>query len=896
MQILRELYEQALDLPADERGRWLDQHCDDSIQRARILALLQAAQVNSTGLLDRSAADRIAAFDVDASDSNAHWIGRRVGAFRLHQLIGQGGMALVFLATREDADFQQQVAIKLLHRGLFSEIEQKLFRRERQALASLSHPHIARLIDGGIAEGGVPYLAMEYVDGVSITRHCAQQRSDLGMRLKLFATVCRAVEAAHQALIVHRDIKPSNILVTSDGSVKLLDFGIAKLLLSDDDSPTRTGLTPLTPEYAAPEQFGGGPITTATDVYALGILLYELLLGERPQRDNTQKPSMHVGLVSTDLAALPAAPHSLRRLLKGDLDNIVMKALELEPQRRYASAGAMADDIERHLQGQPVAAHPPSPWYRTRKFIRRHRGGVAVTALLVLGILASLGAALWQGRVARQEAARANTVRDFMVDLLRRTTPATAQSERPDVPTLVYMAATALPSELIDQPETRVELLFTLGNVLRHMRDYERSEKLLVEAARLAAAMPINDRLRIVTELELARTLLRKGDLDAASTHLNPLLKLEPRLLPADVPRSMLLKVAMAIDAQTGRSASAVATGQLMLEAYRSDCAAGLRCSELAYAESDFASVLAGAGAFPAARDLLVTALQRKRSTGASVGSIKDTLITESAVAMLLGDLDFAERKAREADALAATLGNSLSRPDTAGRVYIADVLLAQERAAQAVELLQSVLTIRKENNASTCASNYAQALLGRALLLQQQWDSAIATSERARDSARRCARPWEKTPGRGPELTMARALAANGRKDEADAIYRRLLAQDPTLKSGSPFSRIPAIADTMRLALALGARDAAVVHADQLLALLDSSEVLRNAPLRLEAEIVLYRWSAVRAGTAMRPRPKSALIEALGKMPRWPVAARLQQELSAPIEAPFVRKTLTAD
>ena len=702
MPVLRELYEQALDLAPAERDSWIQTNCPDPSLRARLQSLLHAAEGEAAGLFDRPAAERLAAFE-PAAGSGARWIGQKVGAFRLTELIGQGGMAAVFLAIREDADFDQQVAIKLLQRGLFSEFEQQLFRRERQALASLSHPHIARLIDGGIADNGVPYLAMEYVDGDPITRYCADQCIDITARLKLFVMVCRAVDAAHRALIVHRDIKPSNILVTTDGSVKLLDFGIAKLLLSDDQTPTRTGLAALTPEYAAPEQFDGGNITTATDVYALGVLLHELMLGERPQHDSAQRPSQRAAHLPAGVT-LPALPHSLRRLLKGDLDNIILKALEREPQRRYASAGAMAEDIERHLLGQPVTAHPPSAWYRTGKFIRRHRGGVVVTALLVLGVLTSLGLALWQASIARQEAARANTVRDFMVDLLRRTTPATAQSERPDVPTLVYTAASALPNELIDQPETRIELLYTLGNVLRHMRDLERSYKLLQEAQALAANLPANAALRVASQVEMARTLLKMGDFDGAAAQLRPLLQIPERQLPPGIPRGMLLKIAMAVDANAGRTQQAVATGKEMLESYRADCADGVRCAELAFAESDFASVLISTGAYWEALALHESALKRKREAGnTSFDSMKDTLISGVVVSLLLGHFDAAESKAREADALVGALGNSIVRPALEGQTQIAEVLLAKENGTEAEVLIQQILDAERSNGSPQC-------------------------------------------------------------------------------------------------------------------------------------------------------------------------------------------------
>ncbi|MGQ0799834.1 MAG: protein kinase domain-containing protein [Pseudomarimonas sp.] len=461
---LRLLYDAMTGVPAPDVEAWLDEHCPDPQLRARLLAMV--AEGNSaTDLLARPAGERIAALaaDVDA-DTAVQWVGRSIGAFRLRRLIGQGGMAAVFLAEREAADFDQQVAVKLLKRGLFSDLEQQLFRRERQALATLSHPNIARLFDGGIADDGMPFLAMEYVDGVTLTQYCREHQTALRDRLLLLVKVCRAVEAAHRALIVHRDIKPSNILVGADGEPKLLDFGIAKLL-DEDEHATRSRLVPLTPEYAAPEQFAGGPITTATDVYALGVLLHELLLGERPT-ETLRRPSQRAGDLPSNSQTLPVAALTLQRQLRGDLDNIILQALEVEPARRYPSAGALADDLDRHLQGEPVSAHPPSKWYRTRKFVNRHRGSVALTALLLSSLLLALTSALLESRRARAATERADAVRDFIVSVFQSAKPGGPRVAPPTVVEVVERAITQIQSTPAMHPQVRAELLMELGTVL----------------------------------------------------------------------------------------------------------------------------------------------------------------------------------------------------------------------------------------------------------------------------------------------------------------------------------------------------------------------------------------------------------------------------------------------
>lgn len=513
-------FEQALLVPVGEREAWLLAQCHDPAQRARVIALLAAdAREYEDDVLDSPAIDLAARIGVQAPLMDAdRQIGNIIGPFRLLKLIGQGGMAAVFLASRVNADFDQRVAVKLLNRGLFSALEQRLFRRERQALAMLSHPNIAQLIDGGVTESGIAYLAMEYIDGLPLTRYCIDRQVGPHDRLALFTDVCRAVDAAHRALIVHRDIKPSNILVTADGTVKLLDFGIAKLLDAEGESATHTQVAPLTPEYAAPEQFGEGQITTATDVFALGILLHELLTGRRPPRDSSSKPSQHAAALTTDLWALPAPPAALRRLLKGDLDNIILKATDPDPDRRYANAGALANDIANYLEGRPVHAHPPSGWYRTRKFVQRHRGSVAITALLVVGVLVSLVAAVWQADVARTEATRANAVRDFLVGALDAGRARLPRDQRATLGDLITAARARIDTDETLDPATRAEILHTLGQVSSGAADNQQAEELFRRAMleRESISGP-EDAAAAGIRAHLAELLMDAGKLTQAS-------------------------------------------------------------------------------------------------------------------------------------------------------------------------------------------------------------------------------------------------------------------------------------------------------------------------------------------------------------------------------------------
>jgi tetratricopeptide (TPR) repeat protein len=537
---LRELFDAALALPPGERAAFLDAQCPDPQARARLERLLVAAvdaDTDGGDVLPTQPAERLAAAIGDIEVGHDWTPGRTIGPYLLVEILGEGGSATVFRAERDLDGVRQQVALKLLHRGLYSPESQRLFRRERQALASLSHPNIAHLIDGGVTDSGHAYLVMEYVDGQPVTEYAARQQLDVNARLRLLAVVCRAVAAAHRALIVHRDLKPSNILVDDDGRVKLLDFGIAKLLGEDLDEAgtTRTGYAPLTPGYAAPEQYSGGAISTATDVYALGVVLHELLLGERPARNPVQRPSARVADLPTDMWALPAPRPVLRAALRGDLDTIVLKALAEEPARRYASAADLAEDIDRHLDHRPVQAHPPSRWYRTRKFVQRHRGGVAVTAALALAVIASLGVALWQAQVARQEARRANEqsqlaqnesrraneVRNFVQGLFESINEGFPEHRTPSVRDLVAAGVERLRADREFGLPERLDLLMMFARLHERLGEPEPARALADEAVALSGAGLDRLHPRAIEALALRGDLaVRIGDLAAAEAPL----------------------------------------------------------------------------------------------------------------------------------------------------------------------------------------------------------------------------------------------------------------------------------------------------------------------------------------------------------------------------------------
>jgi len=403
------LFDQVMELPDGDRGGFLDNACSgDPELRREVGALLASAPTSGDALRDAVASE----VQLLATAAVTAQVGRRIGPFRLLRLLGEGGMGAVYLAERDDAQFAHQVAIKILSHAVGSPQAIARFRDERQILAGLKHPHIVRLLDGGSTDDQLPYLVMEHIEGTAITRYANDRALSVRARLVLVRQVCAALQYAHQNLVVHRDIKPSNILVDAAGVPKVLDFGIAKLLAPvggfEREARTRTGFAMFTPEYASPEQARGEVVSTATDVYSLGAVLYDLVTGQSPHRTAGSALEVLRVICEVDPARPSAvAPEGRRRELAGDLDNIILKALHKESARRYASVAQLADDLGRFLDGRPVTARTATIGYRARKFSRRHKVGVVATALVAGTLLAATGVSLRQARRADDQAARA---------------------------------------------------------------------------------------------------------------------------------------------------------------------------------------------------------------------------------------------------------------------------------------------------------------------------------------------------------------------------------------------------------------------------------------------------------------------------------------------------------
>ncbi len=553
---LEVLLDQMQELPAESReSRLAELEERDPELHGALLRLLAAMDAEDSflerGPLDLSGEDSERLLmelrdDRDASaDPGRREIRRnagkemRFGPYRLLERLGSGGMAEVWLAERDDEVLRQKVAIKLLHPLTGAEAAER-FHSERQILGALRHDGIAKILDAGADPGMPPYLVLEYVDGSEITEYCQAEDLRLDDRLRLFLSVCDAVAYAHRRLIVHRDLKPSNILVTKDGRVKLVDFGIAKLLdpsaIALAEAPmTRTGVFLMTPEYAAPEQIQGEAITTATDVYGLGVLLFELLTGKRPFdlqgkspseierivcESEPEKPSTGAGVG----AKPPPRTESWRKRLRGDLDTIVLKAMRKEPDERYVTVRDLSDDVRRFLDGHPVAARPATFGYRAGKYVRRHRFGVAAATLVALALLAGVVATAWQTRTARREAARAQAVGDFLFDLFEGADPESNPGQPLTALDLVNAGATQV-DHLEAGPRAQVDLLRILGTLYGKLGEVEKGESFLRRAVALATGeLGAGSTAARESEVALAEHLAVVGDPQEAERILQGLL------------------------------------------------------------------------------------------------------------------------------------------------------------------------------------------------------------------------------------------------------------------------------------------------------------------------------------------------------------------------------------
>jgi len=537
-----QLFEAALDLEGGERAAWLERECaGDAALRAEVERLLALADTEVDDVLEpvRAFASGLAR---DGEEGLAD--GTQVGPYKVVGRLGRGGMGIVYLAERTDGSFEKRVAIKVLPGAASREAAVRRFEQERRILARLAHPHIAQLLDGGVDDRGLPFLVLELVEGEPVDLFCDRRRATLEERLRLVVEIATALQAAHRNLVVHRDIKPSNVLVTAEGDVKLLDFGIAKLLDPGDDDPLLTATEdrgPMTPTYASPEQVNGEPITTASDVYQLGLLLYELVTGVRPQASRTSSLAELVELVcrhepeapsramvagaggesAAERAALRSStPRRLARRCRPDLDAIVARALAKDPERRYATPAELAADLERFLGGRPVHARRASFGYRLTKWVERNAALAATAATAFLLTAGYAVAVTLQARAidrqrlrAEAEATKAAEVERFLLGLFEAMDPNVALGRELSARELLDEGAARAESELAEQPEVQARLFSSMGEIYGLLG--------LPDRGRDLAARALEQQLAAGTEegRELAETHLRLGVLERLSTH-----------------------------------------------------------------------------------------------------------------------------------------------------------------------------------------------------------------------------------------------------------------------------------------------------------------------------------------------------------------------------------------
>jgi eukaryotic-like serine/threonine-protein kinase len=528
LKTLSRLLDQALALAPSERAGWLGALTgSDAEHRVTLAQLLCDADAPEDSFLTRPGQGPLGG--IAPARRQSEQPGMRVGPYRLLRQIGSGGMGSVWLAQRADGALERDVALKLPHVAWGPALNARL-ARERDILARLAHPNIARLYDAGSDEQGRPFLALEYVEGVPIDEYLQQHPLGLRERLVLFKQVASAVAYAHRRLVVHRDLKPSNVLVSDDGAAHLLDFGIAKLL--SDESEGLTQLTRgagqmLTPGYASPEQIRGEPVTVASDLYSLGVLLFEMLTGTRPF--NVTSASITQLQIALDeelapLASSRAATKNTQRALRGDVDTILAKALRKEPEARYRSVDALIDDLERHVRGEPVLARQDSGWYRASRFVVRHRDPVAVASVALVAILIGLGVAVAQAQRARSEAQRADAVRDFVIglfDLNHGDDPNKLELRQFPAHELVERGARRIAARYEHQPALRAEMLGIAGTIFADIGDPKQATEMAQRQLAALDATPPNWRERVAALRLLARAQIQQMKNDQAEETLN---------------------------------------------------------------------------------------------------------------------------------------------------------------------------------------------------------------------------------------------------------------------------------------------------------------------------------------------------------------------------------------
>ena len=883
-----------LELPADSRARRLDALRADDPALADELTRLLALEDTRPEFLARPVVE-LALLALEA--------GQRIGPYRLERRLGEGGMGQVWLATRADGLYERRVALKLLRPGLGNADLRSRFDRERQILARLAHVHIARLLDAGISDDGQPFLALEYVEGMPLTEYARRAGLDMEARLGLFAQVCAAVSHAHANLVVHRDLKPSNILVTPSGEVRLLDFGIAKLLdvgALPDPELTLTGMRAFTLHYAAPEQVRGEPVSTMTDVYSLGVVLYELLTGRKPYRPERPsdaaweeailqaeplRPSLAVrrpawastiagtGPVSGGPAggARPAAAPAggseaeaddgrglparrLARALAGDLDNIILKALSKAPEQRYASVEALAQDLQRHREGRPVLARPQSMGYRVSRYLRRHAWAVGTATGVIAILLSTLAGVTWQARQQAIEARRAEAMRGFVIALFENT-GAGNRDGSVDVRALLDAGVRRAETELADQRLGRSELLGLIARLRVGLGDYREALAVLDRQASSLDDPEVPDTLRVESALQRGRALRALGQPERCVQAMRPLQPVAERAVGARQPLQ-----AAAFLSELGRCERGLADYAAARVLFERSLA--LRRGEgAAEAESltDLAALLGDAGQTDGAITGMRQALDRLRSaTGERNGLGVVIWRSLGGLYRERGDVPAAIAALRQAQEIALTIYGAGHPSTIEVQRQLGSVFSDEGRLAEAEPL------VRMAHERLIERLGPAHPDVG------STWNSlGVIAFERGEFEAsasalRRAVELWRSPVGaprlHGGLFNLARTLLAAGDLDGAEAALRESRA----LRVAQFGERHPGVGDVERMlgevALARGDRADAEAHLLAATALLEAGYGPEH-PRAGRARLTLLR---LRLQSAVDPAPIAGELDQL--------------------------------
>ncbi len=896
---LNRLLEQALALDVGERATWLSHlPAADSDLQPVLKRLLNKAGLNETADFLPRPPRLVDPLELPATGAGSDdQPGDLVGPYRLVRQLGQGGMGTVWLAERADGAINRLIALKLpraewTDRGLVERMA-----RERAALAALNHPNIAQLYDAGTAASGRPYLALEYVEGHSIDRWCDSQSLDLRARLRLFVEVVRAVAYAHAHLVVHRDLKPANVLVTLDGKVKLLDFGIAKILASESAAAEETALTralghALTLNYAAPEQILGRPVTIGSDVYSLGVMLFELTSAERPYR-LPRGGSLPRGALENAIVHLePPAPSSVAkdklraRALRGDLDAIILKTLKKQPELRYETAAAFADDLQRFLDRRAVRAQRDSRWYRTRRFVARNKIALGTAGGVIVALASGLSVALWQARQAEEQADRARTINSFVLSIIQQADPATsAQTSAADL-ALLTAAEQRIARELSGRPDLQLQMRLAIATAYRNRGDFEKARQTLRAAfdegrrhlpadnldlllARIRAIeWPLVDIANAQTELDaviatlrgigkrgvavlvdalLARQTLRlaTGSAEAALTDGKEAYVLSGQAYGPDDPRTLEAATAIAFNLAPWN----LARRKDMLDAieplYQSAVEKkriGASHPAMIEAKSAYGLALCQAGRPLEGMPLLHDAVALARTHhGPKSNTTEGALRTLAEALIQAGDLQQSIRVYREAHSLAAAREplHSLYRSNLA--YGLSWVLIGARRPNEARAIVEEAAVATeslpegslREGRALWHQYRFAHlyTALGEAKLAQPLLEELIPQAEKKQIGTLLTRLQW----------TLIKALLDNGDPVRAEALARQLFEQQRANNPGVDLG--PFLVDLAQARLAQGAASDAVALADEAIA---SRRRYSTAWLPLDADLHLIRGRAL--------------------------------------------------